>query len=137
MGDSCDNEWFAIEANQHEKVKELLMENRRMIEQISNNMTTQLTIIHEEIQDLKNNVILCEAAQVAHIELFETQLTNINTNYETLLSNISDITDKIVAQEERDKNLRIRNYFASGMVYPFMPSKTLGDNGGSIINKEK
>ena len=62
----------------------------------------------------------------------ETFSTTFTSSYEKLTDKMNNIYDKLVEQEEREKNHRIRNYYMGGAVYPFMTGKPVAKGEGMI-----
>lgn len=118
----------------------LFLEINKNLNTFNNSMTKIVSELSQARSELKDTNSQISGMQISDNQLslkIENGLSCIDKSLNKLQDNnhddkidkiivkINNIYDQIIQQGEREKNLRIRNYHASGMVTSFMPTHTL------------
>lgn len=79
--------------------------------------------IEKQINILKNTIIQYNLELNNKFKKLNKKLDKSIASQEELKKKIENIYNKIIEQDEREKNLRIRNYYNSGIPFRFMSTQ--------------
>lgn len=102
---------------------------------------SNLDNMRSDISKIEESEVIDSSCRRQQDEIYSSSLNNINkqlndfnislemihsgtigTDIAKIMSKINTLYDTVSQQEEREKNLRIRNYHSNGAAWPFMPS---------------